>query len=325
MSEKDSKKASLELAISAIRKKHGNAALILSEADFPEIERISAYSIGLNKALSGGIAKGRVVEVYGPEAGGKTTLCLHIIAECQRAGGTCVYIDAEHALDPDYVTNLGVDLDTLLVSQPDFGEQSLDIVDIFVRSGAVDLIIVDSVAALVPQAELEGDMGDHHMGLQARLMSQALRKLTAVVQKTETTVIFINQLRMKIGGYGNPETTTGGNALKFYTSQRIDVRRIGAVKEGEVVVAHRTRAKVVKNRIGPPFRQAEFNIVFGKGIDRYTEILDLGVEFGLIKKSGTWFSYNEANIGQGKIKAAAFLEANPSTCDEIIPLIKEKL
>jgi recombination protein RecA len=323
--EVDPKSTARELVIDAIRKKHGKAALILSEKDFPEIKRISSFSLSLDKALAGGWARGRAVEIFGPESGGKTTLALHAIAECQASGGTCSFIDAEHALDPEYATNLRVDLDKLLISQPDCGEQALDIVDLLVRSNAIDLIVVDSVAALVPRSELEGDMGDTHMGLQARLMSQALRKLTAITQKSGTTVIFINQIRMKIGGYGNPETTTGGNALKFYASQRVDVRRIGAVKEGEVVVANRTRAKVIKNKVGPPARQAEFDIVFGKGIDRYSELLDLAVKHNIIVKNGSWFSYKNANLGQGKVKTSTFLQENAPIRQEIEELVREKL
>jgi recombination protein RecA len=275
----------------------------------------------------GGIPKGRVVEIYGPESSGKTTLTLQIIAEAQKQGGTCAFIDAEHALDVKYAKNLGVDVDNLLVSQPDYGEQALDVVETVARSGAVDLIVIDSVAALTPKAEIEGDMGDTQVGTQARLMSQALRKLTGVVHKMNTTVIFINQIRMKIGqmGYGSPETTTGGNALKFYASVRIDIRKIQSLKQGDDIIGNRVRAKVIKNKVAPPFKQAEFEIMFGEGISKEAELIDYGVKLDIVDKSGAWFSYQDRKLGQGKEKAKAFLKENPQVFAQIEKEVKEAL
>jgi len=283
------------------------------------VEAISTGSLGLDIALGiGGVPRGRVVEIYGPESSGKTTLTLQIIAEAQKKGGTAAFVDAEHALDPVYAQKLGVNVDELLVSQPDTGEQALEIVDMLVRSGAVDVVVIDSVAALTPKAEIEGEMGDSHVGLQARLMSQALRKLTANIKRSNAVVVFINQIRMKIGVmFGNPETTTGGNALKFYSSVRLDIRRIGAIKKGEEVIGSETRVKVVKNKVAPPFRQAEFEILYGEGISRTGEIVDLGVQQGLIEKSGAWYSYKGDRIGQGKENARQFLKSNPEICAEI--------
>ncbi|MDY4802924.1 recombinase RecA, partial [Campylobacter sp.] len=274
-----------------------------------------------------GVPKGRIVEIYGPESSGKTTLTLHLIAQCQKAGGVCAFVDAEHALDPNYAKNLGVDIDNLYISQPDFGEQALDVVETLARSGAVDLIVVDSVAALTPKNEIDGDMGDQHVGLQARLMSQALRKLTSVVHKMGSTVIFINQIRMKIGGmgYGTPETTTGGNALKFYSSVRIDVRRIATLKQGDDPVGNRVRVKVVKNKVAPPFKQAEFDIMFGEGISREGELMDYGVKLDIIDKSGAWFSYASTKLGQGRENAKAFLKENEAVATEIENKIRENI
>jgi recombination protein RecA len=277
-------------------------------------------------ALGGGYPKGRIIEIYGPESSGKTTLTLHAIAEVQRAGGTAAFIDAEHALDPAYAKKLGVDTDNLLVSQPDNGEQALEIAETLVRSNAVDLVVVDSVAALVPQAEIDGDMGDSHMGLQARLMSQALRKLTGIINKSKTTVIFINQIRMKIGVmFGNPETTTGGNALKFYASVRIDIRRIGQIKNGEEIIGNRTKVKIVKNKIAPPFRVAEFDIMYNEGISRTGDVLDLAVEHAIVGKAGAWFDYNDAKIGQGREATKAYLKENPKVLTEIETKVREKV
>ncbi|HAU01538.1 MAG TPA: recombinase RecA, partial [Porticoccaceae bacterium] len=283
-------------------------------------------SLGLDIALGiGGLPKGRIVEIYGPESSGKTTLTLQVIAEAQKAGGTCAFIDAEHALDPEYAEKLGVVVDDLIVSQPDTGEQALEVTDMLVRSGAIDVLVVDSVAALTPRAEIEGEMGDHHVGLQARLMSQALRKLTGNIKNANCLVIFINQIRMKIGVmFGNPETTTGGNALKFYASVRLDIRRIGAVKEGEEIVGSETRVKVVKNKVAPPFRQTEFQILYGKGINRNGELVDLGVKNGLIDKSGAWYAYKGNKIGQGKANVGVFLTENPKIAAEIEAAIREK-
>ncbi len=297
----------LSAALSQIDKQFGKGA-IMRLGDGNAIKDIAVYStgsLGLDLALGvGGLPRGRVVEIYGPESSGKTTLTLHVIANCQAAGGTAAFIDAEHALDPTYAQKLGVDLENLLISQPDTGEQALEIADMLVRSGAVDLIVVDSVAALTPKAEIEGDMGDSHVGLQARLMSQALRKLTANISRTNTLVIFINQIRMKIGVmYGSPETTTGGNALKFYASVRLDIRRIGAIKKGDEVVGSETRVKVLKNKVAPPFREAEFAIYYGEGISRFSELVDLGVKFDIVEKSGAWYSYKGERIGQGKDNA----------------------
>ena len=311
----------LSAALSQIDKQFGKGA-IMRLGDQNAIKDIAVYStgsLGLDLALGvGGLPRGRVVEIYGPESSGKTTLTLHVIANCQAAGGTAAFIDAEHALDPTYAQKLGVDLENLLISQPDTGEQAREIADMLVRSGAVDLIVVDSVAALTPKAEIEGDMGDSHVGLQARLMSQALRKLTANISRTNTLVIFINQIRMKIGVmYGSPETTTGGNALKFYASVRLDIRRIGAIKKGDEVVGSETRVKVLKNKVAPPFREAEFAIYYGEGISRFSELVDLGVKFDIVEKSGAWYSYKGERIGQGKDNARVYLKEHPEMAKEI--------
>jgi recombination protein RecA len=293
----------------------------------PNIEAVSTGSLNLDIALGiGGLPRGRVVEIYGPESSGKTTLTLHVIAEMQKTGGTAAFVDAEHALDPVYAEKLGVDIDELLVSQPDTGEQALEITDMLVRSGAVDIVVVDSVAALTPKAEIEGDMGDSHMGLQARLMSQALRKLTANIKRSNTLVIFINQIRMKIGVmFGSPETTTGGNALKFYSSVRLDIRRIGAIKKGDEIVGNETKVKVVKNKVSPPFKLAHFEILYGEGISHEGELIDLGVEHKLIEKAGAWYSYNGDKIGQGKEKVRLFLKENPDIADTIEQTLRDKL
>ncbi|MBW1377882.1 DNA recombination/repair protein RecA, partial [Campylobacter jejuni] len=293
-----------------------------------QIDSIGTGSVGLDLALGiGGVPKGRIIEIYGPESSGKTTLTLHIIAECQKAGGVCAFIDAEHALDVKYAKNLGVNTDDLYVSQPDFGEQALEIVETIARSGAVDLIVVDSVAALTPKAEIEGDMGDQHVGLQARLMSQALRKLTGIVHKMNTTVIFINQIRMKIGamGYGTPETTTGGNALKFYASVRLDVRKVATLKQNEEPIGNRVKVKVVKNKVAPPFRQAEFDVMFGEGLSREGELIDYGVKLDIVDKSGAWFSYKDKKLGQGRENSKAFLKENPEIADEITKAIQNSM
>jgi len=317
----ENKKKSLELAIKQIDKAFGKGALMrLGDRAEENIEAISTGSLGLDLALGiGGVPKGRIIEIYGPESSGKTTLTLHIVAEAQKQGGACAFVDAEHALDVKYAKNLGVDTDNLLVSQPDFGEQALEIVETLARSGAVDVIVVDSVAALTPKAEIEGDMGDSHMGLQARLMSQALRKLAGVLHKMNTTVIFINQIRQKIGGmsYGSNETTTGGNALKFYASVRIDIRKIQSLKQGEDVIGNRVKAKVIKNKVAPPFRQAEFDVMFGEGISKTGEIIDYGVKLDIIDKAGAWFSYKSTKIGQGRENSKIFLKENPAICQEI--------
>jgi len=291
------------------------------------IEAISTGSLGLDIALGiGGVPRGRIVEIYGPESSGKTTLTLHVVAEAQKQGGTCAFVDAEHALDPQYAEKLGVNIDELLVSQPDTGEQALEITDMLVRSGAVDVVVVDSVAALTPKAEIEGDMGDSHVGLQARLMSQALRKLTANIKRSNCVVIFINQIRMKIGVmFGSPETTTGGNALKFYASVRMDIRRIGAIKKGDEVIGNETRVKVVKNKVAPPFKQVEFQILYGEGISREGEIIDLGVKQGIIEKSGAWYAYNGDRIGQGKENVRQFLKENPEIAADIEQRIRAEL
>ncbi len=314
------KQKALESALSQIEKAHGKGSIMkLGQQEHLEVEAISTGSIGLDIALGvGGIPKGRIVEIYGPESSGKTTLTLHAIAECQKAGGTCAFVDAEHALDPVYAKKLGVNVDELLISQPDAGEQALEIADTLVRSGAIDLLVIDSVAALVPKAELEGEMGDAHMGLQARLMSQALRKLTSNISRTNCTVIFINQIRQKIGVmFGNPETTTGGNALKFYASVRLDIRRIGALKDKDEVIGNQTRVKVVKNKVAPPFRTVEFDILYGEGISRFGELIDLGVKANIVEKAGSWFSYNDQRIGQGKENARQFLKDNQAVAKEI--------
>ena len=317
----ENKKKSLELAIKQIDKQFGKGTILrMGDREIEPIDAINTGSLGLDLALGiGGVPKGRIVEIYGPESSGKTTLTLHLIAQCQKAGGVCAFVDAEHALDPNYAKNLGVDIDNLYISQPDFGEQALDVVETLARSGAVDLIVVDSVAALTPKNEIDGDMGDQHVGLQARLMSQALRKLTSVVHKMGSTVIFINQIRMKIGGmgYGTPETTTGGNALKFYSSVRIDVRRIATLKQGDDPVGNRVRVKVVKNKVAPPFKQAEFDIMFGEGISREGELMDYGVKLDIIDKSGAWFSYGSTKLGQGRENAKAFLKENEAIATEI--------
>jgi recombination protein RecA len=302
-----------------IEKQFGKGAIMkMGDAHAQQVECIPTGSISLDLALGGGVPKGRIIEIYGPESSGKTTLTLHAIAEVQRAGGTAAFIDAEHALDPAYAKRIGVDVENLLLSQPDNGEQALEIAETLVRSNAVDLVVVDSVAALVPRAEIEGDMGDSHMGLQARLMSQALRKLTGVISRSKTTVIFINQIRMKIGVmFGNPETTTGGNALKFYASVRMDIRRIGQIKQGDSVIGNRTRVKVVKNKIAPPFREAEFDIMYNQGISREGDVIDLAVNHGVVEKAGAWYEYNGEKIAQGREAAKRFLAENPKVFDEI--------
>lgn len=314
-------KNALELAIKQMDKAFGKGTLIrLGDKEVMPVESISTGSLGLDLALGvNGIPKGRVVEIYGPESSGKTTITLHMIAECQKAGGVCAFIDAEHALDVAYAKNLGVDTDNLLVSQPDFGEQALEILETVVRSGAVDLVVVDSVAALTPKVEIDGDMDDMQVGVQARLMSKALRKITGILNKMNTTVVFINQIRMKIGmtGYGSPETTTGGNALKFYSSVRLDIRRIASLKQGEEVIGNRTKVKVVKNKVAPPFKQAEFDIMFGTGISKMGELIDYGVKLDIIDKAGAWFSYNDSKIGQGKENSKQFLADNPELANEI--------
>ena len=317
----------VEQAISQIERQFGRGSIMkMGEGSAIDVPSISTGSLSLDLALGvGGVPRGRVVEIYGPESSGKTTLALHIAAEAQKAGGMVAFIDAEHALDIGYTRKLGVDVDSLLVSQPDTGEQALDIAEILVRSGAIDALVIDSVAALVPRAEIEGEMGDHHVGLQARLMSQALRKLTATISKSRTCVIFINQIRMKIGVmFGNPETTTGGNALKFYASQRLDIRRIGAIKDGDQVVGNRTRVKVVKNKLSPPFREAEFDIMYGHGISKEGDILDLGVSLGVVEKSGAWYSFGKERIGQGRENVKNFLMEHIEIRDRIADLIKEK-
>ena len=320
--EKDSvdKNKALEAAVSQIERAFGKGSVMkLGQRETVEAEAISTGSIGLDIGLGiGGLPKGRIVEIYGPESSGKTTLALHVVAEAQKTGGTCAFIDAEHALDPVYAKKLGVNIDELLISQPDGGEQALEITDTLVRSGAVDVLVVDSVAALVPRAELEGEMGDTHVGLQARLMSQALRKLTASVARSNTLVIFINQIRMKIGVmFGNPETTTGGNALKFYSSVRMEIRRIGAIKDREEVVGNQTRVKVVKNKMAPPFKMVEFDIMYGEGVSKMGELLDLGLKAELVEKSGSWFSCNSVRIGQGRENAKQYLRDNPEMAEEL--------
>jgi len=323
------KQKALDLAIKQIDKAFGKGTLMrLGDKEIEPIEAISTGSLGLDMALGiGGIPKGRIIEIYGPESSGKTTLALQTIASAQKEGAICAFIDAEHALDVYYAKNLGVDIDNLLVSQPDFGEQALEVLETLTRSGAVDLIVVDSVAALTPKIEIEGDMGDTHVGLQARLMSQALRKITAILHKMETTVIFINQIRMKIGtmGYGSPETTTGGNALKFYASVRIDVRKIATLKQADSQIGNRVKAKVVKNKVAPPFRQAEFDIMFGEGISYVGELIDYGVKLDIVDKSGAWFSYGATKLGQGKENSKQTLKDNPELQAEIEHKIKEAL
>jgi len=325
----DNKRKALSAALSQIERQFGKGSVMRmgDGSAVRDISVISTGSLGLDIALGvGGVPRGRVVEVYGPESSGKTTLTLQVVAEAQKLGGTAAFIDAEHALDPGYAEKLGVNVDDLLVSQPDTGEQALEIADMLVRSGAVDVVVVDSVAALTPKAEIEGEMGDSHVGLQARLMSQALRKLTANIKRSNTLVIFINQIRMKIGVmFGNPETTTGGNALKFYSSVRLDIRRIGAIKKGDEVVGNETRVKVVKNKVAPPFRQAEFDILYGEGISREGEIIDLGVKEGIVEKSGAWYSYGKDRIGQGKDNVRQFLKEHPDMAAEIEAKIRARL
>lgn len=322
------KDKALKVALTQIEKQFGKGSVMrLGDNKVEDIEAISTGSIGLDAALGiGGLPKGRIVEIYGPESSGKTTLTLQVIAACQKGGGSAAFVDAEHALDPIYARKVGVDIDNLIVSQPDTGEQALEITETLVRSGAVDVVIVDSVAALTPKAEIEGDMGDQHVGLQARLMSHALRKLTSIVKKTNTLVIFINQIRMKIGVmFGNPETTTGGNALKFYSSVRLDIRRIGAVKKADEILGNETRVKVVKNKVAPPFRQAEFEILYGEGISLLGEIVDFGVKFKYIDKSGAWYSYKGNKIGQGKDNVKLFLKENPKIQQELETKIRAQL
>ena len=328
MLEKSEKGRVIEQAITQIEKQFGRGSIMkMGDGKIIDIPAISTGSLALDLALGvGGVPRGRVVEIYGPESSGKTTLALHVAAEAQTKGGMVAFIDAEHALDIGYARKLGVDVDNLLVSQPDTGEQGLDIAEILVRSGAIDLLIIDSVAALVPRAEIEGDMGDQHMGLQARLMSQALRKLTATISKSMTCVIFINQIRMKIGVmFGSPETTTGGNALKFYATQRLDIRRIGAIKDGADVVGNRTKVKVVKNKIAPPFKEAEFDIIYGHGISKEGDILDLASNLDVVEKSGAWYSFNGERIGQGRENVKKFLTENSDIRDRIADLVREKI
>lgn len=328
MSVQEGKLKALQAAMAKIEKDYGKGTIMrMGDEKVENVEVIPTGSIALNQALGvGGYPKGRIIEIYGPESSGKTTLAIHAIAEAQKAGGIAAFIDAEHAFDRFYAEKLGVDVDNLWISQPDNGEQALEIADQLIRSSAVDIIVIDSVAALTPKKEIEGDMGDNVVGLQARLMSQALRKLTSTVSKTNTTCIFINQLREKIGVmFGNPETTTGGNALKFYASVRLDIRRVTSLKDGDNVIGNQVRVKVVKNKVAPPFRKAEFEILFGEGISKIGEILDLGVEYGIIKKSGSWFSYNEAKLGQGRDATKAVLKDNPELCEELEQLINEAI
>jgi recombination protein RecA len=323
----DGKLKALGLAMDQITKQFGDGAIMkLGEAKKVDVELLPSGALSLDLALGGGYPKGRIIEIYGPESSGKTTLTLHAIAEIQKQGGTAAFVDAEHALDPAYAKKVGVDTDNLLVSQPDNGEQALEIVETLVRSNAVDLVVVDSVAALVPQAEIDGDMGDSHMGLQARLMSQALRKLTGIISKSKTTVIFINQIRMKIGVmFGNPETTTGGNALKFYASVRMDIRRTGQIKAGEDIIGNRTKVKIVKNKIAPPFRIAEFDIMFNEGISKTGDVLDLAVQYAVVGKSGAWFDYNDAKLGQGREATKQYLKENPKVLEEIDKKVRAKV
>ena len=319
------KTKALDAALTQIERAFGKGSIMrLGSRDVVETESISTGSLGLDIALGiGGLPRGRIIEIYGPESSGKTTLALHVIAEAQKKGGTCAFVDAEHALDPGYARKLGVNLDELLISQPDAGEQALEIADTLVRSGAIDVLVVDSVAALVPRAELEGEMGDSHVGLQARLMSQALRKLTATVSRSNCMVIFINQIRMKIGVmFGSPETTSGGNALKFYASVRLDIRRIGSIKDRDEVVGNQTRVKVVKNKVAPPFKVVDFDIMYGEGVSKTGELIDLGVKGGIVEKSGAWFSYNSTRIGQGRENAKTFLKDNPAMAAEIEATIR---
>lgn len=322
------KERALAAALSQIEKNYGKGSVMkLGQRQEMNIEAIPTGSLGLDVALGiGGIPKGRIIEIFGPESSGKTTLTLHIIAEAQKKGGTCAFIDAEHALDPVYAKKVGVNTDELIISQPDTGEQALEITDTLLRSGAVDLVVIDSVAALVPKAEIDGEMGDSHMGLQARLMSQALRKLTASISRTNCVVIFINQIRMKIGVmFGSPETTTGGNALKFYASIRMDIRRIGSIKDKEEVIGNQTRVKVVKNKVAPPFRTVDFDIMYGSGISKEGEIIDIGVKYDFIEKSGSWFSYGDMRIGQGRENAKQYMKDNPAIAEELSEKIKTQL
>ena len=328
MTAQEGKLKALQAAMSKIEKDFGKGSIMkLGDEKIENVEVIPTGSISLNAALGvGGYPKGRIIEIYGPESSGKTTLAIHAIAECQKAGGIAAFIDAEHAFDRFYAEKLGVDIDNLWISQPDNGEQALEIADQLIRSSAIDILVVDSVAALTPKKEIEGEMGDNNVGLQARLMSQALRKLTSTISKTNTTCIFINQLREKIGVmFGNPETTTGGNALKFYASVRLDIRRVTAIKDGDQVIGNMTRVKVVKNRVAPPFRKAEFEITFGEGISKLGEILDLGVEYGIIQKNGSWYSYNGSRLSQGRDTCKALLKDNPELCEELEGKIMEKL
>ena len=321
------KDKALEAAVAQIERAFGKGSIMRlgQQENAVDMPAISTGSLGLDLALGiGGLPKGRIIEIYGPESSGKTTLALHVVAEAQKQGGTCAYVDAEHALDPIYARKLGVKIDDLLISQPDTGEQALEIADTLVRSGTISVLVVDSVAALVPKAELEGDMGDQHMGLQARLMSQALRKLTASVARTNTLVIFINQIRMKIGVmFGNPETTTGGNALKFYASVRMDIRRIGSIKDHEEVIGNQTRVKIVKNKVAPPFKTVDFDILYGEGVSKMGELLDLGVKAGLVEKAGSWFSYKDTRIGQGRESARQYLKDNPKVAEELEKAIRD--
>lgn len=325
--DKNAKAKALSIAIDQIEKQHGKGSIMrMGEGPIQKIDSISTGSISLDVAIGiGGIPRGRVIEIFGPESSGKTTICLHIIAEAQKTGGLAAFIDAEHALDINYAKKLGVDVNDLILSQPEFGEQALEIAETLVRSGALDVIVIDSVAALTPRAEIEGDMGDPTMGVQARLMSQALRKLTAAISKSKTSVMFTNQLRSKIGVmFGNPETTTGGNALKFYSSLRLDIRRIGAIKEGQDVIGNRTRVKVVKNKVAPPFKEVEFDILYNEGISRIGDLIDLSVNEGIIQKSGSWFSYGDDRIGQGREAVKKFLIENPNTLKEIDTMLRQK-
>lgn len=324
----DSKQKALDTAIAQLERAFGKGSVMkLGDRPVQKVDVISTGSLGLDIALGvGGVPKGRIIEIFGPESSGKTTLTLHIVAEAQKKGGTCAFVDAEHALDPVYAKKLGVDVDSLIISQPDTGEQALEIADTLVRSGAIDVVIIDSVAALTPKAEIEGDMGDSHMGLQARLMSQALRKLTASVSRTGCIVVFINQIRMKIGVmFGSPETTTGGNALKFYSSVRLDIRRIGALKDKDEIIGNQTRVKVVKNKVSPPFKQVDFEIIYGEGISKTGELIDMGVQYNFVEKSGSWYSYNSVRIGQGKENAKRYLVDNPEIASEIEEKIRQKI
>jgi recombination protein RecA len=316
--EEEKKASPIELAKKALEKQFGQGIITQGAGRVMDVEFFSSQSIGIDKALGGGWPRGRMIEVYGPESSGKTTLCLHAIAQVQKEGGTAAFIDMEHALSPKYAASLGVDMEALMVSQPDNAQQALSIVETLVRTGAVELIVIDSVAALVPQQEIEGEMGDSNMGIHARLMSQAMRKLAGITYKTKTSIMWINQIRMKIGVmFGSPETVTGGNALKFYSSQRVDIRRIGAVKDGTEVVANKTRVKVTKNKVAPPFKEHEFDIVYGVGIDIYADLLDIAADMDVIQKSGSWYSYGEARLGQGRTQASGYLKEHPELCEEI--------